>query len=345
MNETALTKYDVARQALAAARSVDEVLDVRDKAEQFRLYARQAQDRDLLADATEIHMRAERRLGEMLIEVKQDGQLRSGRPKTETPDNSRDPRPLSRIVLKDAGISRDLSARSQKCASISTRAFEAMVARTREKIVAGAATIVNPMKDLSKAEKQERRANHERVLGAMQMSLPNKRYGVILADPEWRFEVWGENGLDRAPDNHYPTSPIEAIKARPVQDIAARDCVLFLWATVPILAHALDVMAAWGFQYKSHFAWVKEREGTGYWSRNLHELLLIGVRGNVPAPAPGTQWPSAITAPAGRHSEKPDQFYALIEAYFPTLPKIELNARRLRAGWDAWGNEVVTDAA
>jgi N6-adenosine-specific RNA methylase IME4 len=182
-------------------------------------------------------------------------------------------------------------------------------------------------------------------LAAKQTALPNKRYGVIYADPEWRFEVYSrETGMDCTADNHYPTSPLEEICNRPVGDIAADDCVLFLWATVPMARAAFRVMESWGFEYKSQFVWVKNRIGTGYWNRNKHEILLIGTKGNVPAPAPGTQWPSAIEAPVGRHSEKPEKFYELIEGYFPNLPKIELNARRSRPGWDAWGNEVMEAA-
>lgn len=190
--------------------------------------------------------------------------------------------------------------------------------------------------------KQEAREQREAELGIRQaagnLALPQKRYGVILADPEWQFEPWSrKTGLDRAADNHYPTSVTAVIAARPVVDIAADDCVLFLWATVPMLPHALLVMAAWDFDYRTHFAWAKDRAGTGYWNRNCHELLLLGVRGHVPAPAPGTQWHSLIEAAVGEHSEKPESFYAMIEAYFPTLPKVELNARRARAGWQPWG--------
>lgn len=67
---------------------------------------------------------------------------------------------------------------------------------------------------------------------------------------------------------------------------------------------------------------------------------MVGTRGNIPAPAPGTQWRSVIEAPRGRHSEKPEKAYELIESYFPNLPKIELNARKARPGWDAWGFEA-----
>lgn len=194
-------------------------------------------------------------------------------------------------------------------------------------------------------KKQKRKAK-ETALAAKQHALPDARFGVILADPEWRFEPWSrESGMDRAADNHYPTSVTEVIASRPVAKIAADDCVLFLWATVPMLPQALLVMAAWGFDYRTHFAWAKDRFGTGYWNRNKHELLLIGVRGSPPAPAQGEQWDSLLSAPVGEHSAKPKLFLELVEAYFPNLPKIELNCRDApRPGWDAWGNEVLLAA-
>jgi len=152
--------------------------------------------------------------------------------------------------------------------------------------------------------------------------------------------------MDRAADNHYPTSATEVIAARDVPSVAARDCVLFLWATAPMLPHALAVMGAWGFDYKSHYVWAKDKIGTGYWAREKHELLLIGTRGAVPAPAPGTQAASVIEAPRSAHSEKPECFLEMIEGYFPTVPKIELNRRGpARPGWDAWGNEAAGNAA
>jgi N6-adenosine-specific RNA methylase IME4/DNA-binding CsgD family transcriptional regulator len=194
--------------------------------------------------------------------------------------------------------------------------------------------------------KTEKRANREAELAAKQSALPDKRYGVIVADPEWRFEPYSrETGMDRAADNHYPTSPAEVIADRDVASIAADDCVLFLWATVPMLPIALEVMKTWGFEYRSHVTWDKIHIGTGYWFRNRHELLLVGTRGDIPAPAMGTQFPSVIAIARKEHSEKPEQFLELIEQYFPTLPKIELNRRgTARAGWDAWGNEALEAA-
>jgi N6-adenosine-specific RNA methylase IME4 len=193
------------------------------------------------------------------------------------------------------------------------------------------------------AGKRARRARLEAELGARQRALPDKHYGVIYADPPWRFEPYSRvTGMDRAAENHYPTSPLTEIKALDVKAIAAADSVLFLWATVPMLPQALEVMKTWGFEYKSHAIWAKDRVGTGYWFRNQHELLLIGTRGHVPAPAMGTQWSSLVEASVGRHSEKPAAFCEMIEAYFPTLPKIELHARGVvaRAGWEVWGLEA-----
>lgn len=212
--------------------------------------------------------------------------------------------------------------------------------------------------------KKSRRTEREAELAKKQTALPDKRYGLIYADPEWRFEPYSrETGMDRAAENHYPTSDLEDIKARDVAAIAADDCVLFLWATAPMLPQAIAVMAAWDFAYKSHVIWRKAElrgsgetpekrdrggysgavvEGMGYWFRNAHELLLVGTRGKIPAPAMGTQFPSVIDHPPLKHSEKPERFAELIERYFPNLPKIELNRRGPpRAGWDAWGNEAV----
>ena len=186
--------------------------------------------------------------------------------------------------------------------------------------------------------KQTRRAAREAELAAKITSLPDAKFSVILADPEWRMEFWSrETGMNKAADNHFSTSPTEVIKARDVASIAAIDAVLFLWAIAPMLDDAIDVMRGWGFKYRSRVVWRKPHIGMGFWFRFQHELLLVGTRGEISCPAPGTQWPSIVEAPVGVHSEKPEIFYEMIEAYFPNLPKIELNARKRPPGWSSWG--------
>lgn len=189
------------------------------------------------------------------------------------------------------------------------------------------------------AGKRERRQARERDLAQKQLALPQTKFGVIYADPPWRFEPYSrETGMDRAADNHYPTMTLDDLKAMTVP--AADDCVLFLWATVPMLPEAIALMSAWDFAYKSNFVWLKDRPGTGYWNRNRHEHLLIGTRGNIPAPAPGDQYESVINAVVQQHSAKPFHFREIIENMFPTLPRVELFARESFVGWHSWGNEV-----
>jgi N6-adenosine-specific RNA methylase IME4 len=105
-------------------------------------------------------------------------------------------------------------------------------------------------------------------------------------------------------------------------------------------------LRTWGFDYVTNMAWVKESIGLGYWFRNQHELLLLGRRGDIPAPLAHTLPPSVIHAPRREHSRKPDEAYQLIERIYPDLPKIELFARDARPGWSAWGNQApVVEAA
>lgn len=191
--------------------------------------------------------------------------------------------------------------------------------------------------------KTEKRAERELTLAGRILALADKKYGVILADPEWRWEPWSrETGMDRAADNHYSTSPTEVIAARDVPSIAAADCVLFIWATVPMLEDALHVMARWGFQYRTHLIWDKELGGTGYWFINQHEILLVGTKGKPVAPAQGTQVRSILREKRGEHSAKPEAVAEMIERLWPNVPKIELNRRGpARPGWDAWGNEAL----
>lgn len=194
--------------------------------------------------------------------------------------------------------------------------------------------------------KQIQRDEREAKLGQKQLALPDRVFGVIVADPEWDDAVWSrETGMDRHAANHYPTSNANVIASRSVASIAAKDAVLFLWTTNQHLRIAIGVLETWGFEYKSNYVWGKDKISTGRWNRSKHEILLIGTCGKPPCPAPGTQWDSLIMAPTGEHSAKPECFLEMIESYYPAMPKIELNRRGpARVGWEAWGNEVAEAA-
>jgi len=138
----------------------------------------------------------------------------------------------------------------------------------------------------------------------------------------------------------YPTMSIEELKNLPVGEMAQENAVLFMWATVPLLPEALEVMKAWGFTYKTKLTWRKTMGlGMGFWFRGQIEDLLVGVRGKIKAFR--CQRPNIIEAKTERHSQKPEEFRKLIEEAAPELTdRIELFARRRSDNWDAWGNEI-----
>lgn len=337
-------KYSAARKALAAA-NIEQAKDIRNKAIGMAVYAYQSKDAELVAFSTEIKRRATRRIGQLMEDDRKAGKLaKAGRP-------SKKLGPLrTQLNLDKQGVDKHLADQARKLAALSEDKFEAETERAK-KIAAAAALNDKEIIKTARAErhKKKKEARDKRVkeLAIKLAALPRKKYAVIYADPEWKWEAWSEKGLDAtSADNHYPTSVVEEIKNRKIKSIAADDCVLFLWSTVPMLPQALDVLEAWGFRYVSNFCWNKDRAGTGYWNRNKHETLLIGTKGKIPAPLEGTQFESVIDAPVGKHSAKPEKFRQMIEAYYPDLPKIELNARgRAPKGWDIWGNEAQLEAA
>lgn len=173
-------------------------------------------------------------------------------------------------------------------------------------------------------------------------------FDLIMADPPWSYEMWSDKGYDKSPDAHYATMAIDDIKALPVEALAGRDCLLWLWAVGPMLPEALDVLRAWGFEFKSSGHWAKTTKhgkqafGTGYILRNAGEPFLIGTRG---APRTTRSVRSVIMAPVRQHSRKPDQAFAAAEALMPDARRIELFSRQDRPGWSRWGDQTGLFAA
>jgi N6-adenosine-specific RNA methylase IME4 len=170
--------------------------------------------------------------------------------------------------------------------------------------------------------------------------IPNSigKFNVIYADPPWQYDHPISDS--RKIENQYPTMAIDEICVLPIQDISQDDSILFLWASTPMMKKALRVMEAWGFDYRTGMVWVKPSIGPGQWVRQRHELLLIGVKGNIPTPEGGNKPDSVVEADRQEHSKKPEVFYFLIEQMYPTLRKVELFARNKREGWESWGNQA-----
>ena len=173
-----------------------------------------------------------------------------------------------------------------------------------------------------------------------------QKYSVILADPPWSYD---DKALNRGgAERFYRTLSEQAIAELPVAGIAAKDSILFLWATYPKIAEALAVIAAWGFTYKTAaFTWVKRNTvtpslfwGMGRWTRSNAEICLLATRGKPSRAEDGKGVHSIIEAAVMRHSAKPAETKDRILKLTGDVPRIELFAREVTPGWHAVGNEV-----
>jgi N6-adenosine-specific RNA methylase IME4 len=167
------------------------------------------------------------------------------------------------------------------------------------------------------------------------------QYVTAMADPPW-WEAGGGK-IKRGADRHYPLMKTRDICALPVRDWMASDAHLYLWVTNNFLPDGLQVMAAWGFDYKTCVTWMKDRAGLGQYFRGVTEHCLFGVRGRIPyALTEDGHRLQGITgffeAPRGEHSEKPAKMREMVERVSPG-PYLEMFARKPAPGWDVWGNE------
>src|SRR5580704_16100576 len=175
-----------------------------------------------------------------------------------------------------------------------------------------------------------------------------KQFRTILADPPWRFQNrTGKMAPEHRRLSRYDTMTLDEIKALPVQDLTANPAHLYLWVPNALLPEGIDVLRAWGFQYKSNIVWHKIRKdggsdgrGVGFYFRNVTELLLFGVRGkNARTLAPGRRQVNLLATRKREHSRKPDEQYMIIESCSRT-PYLELFARGVRRNWIMWGNQA-----
>lgn len=164
------------------------------------------------------------------------------------------------------------------------------------------------------------------------------KYQTIVADPPWTYGNKRTGGsMNSAAEQKYSVMSQDEICAMPIREITAPDSHIFLWATSPLLPEAIDVMRAWGYTHKAVIVWEKTgRLGMGFNFRIQTEFCLYGRRGK--AKALRCQERNIIRAPVGKHSQKPEEFWNLINPLTPG-PKLELFSRSTRPGWDCWGNE------
>jgi N6-adenosine-specific RNA methylase IME4 len=174
-----------------------------------------------------------------------------------------------------------------------------------------------------------------------------RKYRAIYADPPWSFRNWSAKGTGRNAVSHYDCMDFDQLARLPVSDIAADDCVLFLWAVDPLLPKAFELIEAWGFKYKTvGFYWVKQNAseqsdgfftGLGYWTRANPEQCLLATRGKPRRLAKDVR--RLVVDRRREHSRKPDQVRERIERLVHG-PYLELFARESKPGWHCWGDQA-----
>lgn len=333
--DTSRTKLSQIREELACACSLEELKVVRDRAEALRVLCGLAgAAREIQAEAAELRVRSERRLGELLASVDLPRRGRGEYPRNQNAETShQDTFPPT---LEELGISRTQSSRWQQIASLPEALFESHLALNRTSgdgiSSAGLLRLARKVKPSPVGEALAPVGGDAQSLEALIAS--KRRFACILADPPWDY---ANVATRAAAENHYPTIAIDDIASLPIAELAEEDAFLHLWVTSSFLFEAQFIIESWGFEYRSSFVWVKPQIGPGNYWRVSHEFLLLGVRGK-------PQWKdhslrSWTGEPRRKHSAKPEFIRSAIEGACEG-PYLELFARESAKGWTTWGTEL-----
>lgn len=178
-----------------------------------------------------------------------------------------------------------------------------------------------------------------------------KKYQIIYADPPWSYKdkLGSQSAKMGACEYHYKTMSLNEICKLPIDRIADKNCILFLWVTMPKLQEGLDVIKSWGFKHKTTaFTWIKLNpkaetifKGIGRWVQGNAELVLLATKGKPKRIRKDIS--QIVMAKRGKHSVKPKEVRDRIVKLMGDLPRIELFAREKISGWDVWGNEIESD--
>ena len=198
--------------------------------------------------------------------------------------------------------------------------------------------------------REDREVMMAEAANSLRATVGDQPFGTIVADPPWRFT----NRTGKVAPEHrrlarYETMSIAEICALPVREVVAAQSHCYLWTPNALVPDALQVLAAWGFTYKTMFVWHKVRKdggsdgrGVGFYFRNVTETVVFGVRGGLRTFQPGRRQVNLLATRKREHSRKPDEMYGIVEACSPG-PFLELFARYPQPGWSFWGDEAASD--
>lgn len=259
---------------------------------------------------------------------------------TQGYQKSDNPVHTAKALARTAGVSHDTI---HKVETIEAKADD----KLKADIMAGKTSINQAYQYVKRQEKIEevnrRIDEHEKQqTGVISMDRPERKYNIIYADPPWKY--W-ESG-NKNQELHYKTMTIDDICRIPVANLADDNCVLFMWATYPILKEAFRVIESWGFNYSTAaFVWVKKNKnmdtpfvGCGSWTRANSEICLLATKGKILRLDASIS--QVVESPIEEHSKKPDIVRDLITQLVGKLPRVELFCRHPAEGWDVWGDEA-----
>lgn len=317
-----ITKWDNAKQAIAECRSIDEIKEIRDRAEALRQYAKQAKESlQVQNDIAEIKLRAERRAGEMLKEAN----IPKHNEKNELQDVTR---------LKDIGIEKHESSRWQKEADIPEEVFEQHIAEVKNNNIE--LTQAGLLKLHNELEREKIKIKNTELQGKLE-KLPNKKYQTIVIDPPWPIQkIMREVRPNQVSEIDYPTMSIDEIKKFPINELVHENCHIYLWTTHKFLPVAFEVFQSWGVRYECLLTWVKNVGFTPFSFMYSTEHVLFGRIGSLELLKKGKRLD--FDGKVRQHSRKPDEFYNLVREVSPS-PRIDIFSRQEHEGFDQYGNE------
>jgi N6-adenosine-specific RNA methylase IME4 len=307
------------RQAIAQAKATQDfraLKEMRDKAQavcDYLMKQRETAD-DAAIDAAELTQRSGRAIGELVMQDRRGGSSMSAK---------------GTLKYLPDGINHKLAHRCRLLARIPTADFEEYISECRK-----IRELITSTGAIRWYKAKQRKANIA-AIAAEPAPLPKGPFRVIVVDPPWSYENRPADITHRAA-NPYPSMSVAEISALPLAELAAKDCIVWLWTTNAFMQLVFTVIGAWGFQQKTILTWVKDRMGVGDWLRGQTEHCLLCVRGKPQVNL--TNQTTVLEGPVRKHSQKPEEFYELVEALCPGS-KLEMFARQSRQGWAVHGNE------
>jgi N6-adenosine-specific RNA methylase IME4 len=325
-----LANISHADRLLAEAETVEEAISVADVADAARVYAKRAgMAVPLINKAVAIKLKAERKAGEIL----------RGMEKAKPPGKKIGSATLPNSLVS-LGITKTQSSRWQRAAIVSEEQFAEYIETSnkegKELTTSGLLKLANAASPKCGAKPARGDGGIITDLGALIQS--GEKFGTIYADPPWRYN---NQGTRASTGNHYAGDmSVDEICAMPIPDLCSDKCHLHLWTTNAFLFDCPRIFAAWGFEFKSSFVWVKPQMGIGNYWRNSHEVMLLAIKGGQTALSKREM--SWVECGRGKHSSKPSQVRESIERLSPG-PYLELFGRRKIDGWSVFGNQIMEE--